>query len=74
MACQSESPRRTCANEGGEWGHLVGARDGGCYAVNRIVGANCGWMAAVNVGGMVAAVPIGGSSGGVGGVNARVLA
>jgi hypothetical protein len=58
------------------WGRLVRARDGGCYAGNRIVVADRGRMVAVNVGGIVVAVAISGSGsgGGVGDVNARVLA
>jgi hypothetical protein len=55
--------------------HVVGARDGGGYAGNHIVVANRGRRAAVNVGGIVAAVAVNGSSGGFGGdVDTPVLA
>ncbi len=49
-------------------------RDGGHYAGNHIVVADCGKMAAVNVGSIVAAVAVGCSGGGFGDVDARVLA
>ena len=49
-------------------------RDGGCYAGNPIVIADCGRMAAINVGGIVVAIAIGGSVSGFGDVDACVLA
>ena len=61
-------------DKGGGWGRLVRARDGGRYAGNRIVIADCGRMAIINVGGIIAAVAIGGSGGGFGDVDAHVLA
>ena len=48
--------------------------DGGCYAGDRIIVADRERMAAVNVGGIVAAVSVGGSGGGLWDFNARVLA
>ena len=55
--------------------HVVGAKDGGGYAGDHNVVADCGRMAAINVGGIVTAVAVGGSSGGIGGdVDAGVLA
>ncbi len=39
-------------DNGEGWGRLVGARDGGRYAGDRIIVADCGRMAAVNVGGL----------------------
>ena len=56
------------------WGCLVGARDGGCYAGDRIVVANCRRMATVDIGGIVVAIAVGGSGGVFGDVDARVLA
>ena len=63
-------------NEGGGWGCLVGARGGGPYAGDRIVVADrgSGRMAAVDVGGIIAAVAVSSSNGGSGDVDARVLA
>ena len=71
---RSESPRRSRVDDGEVWGRLVRARDSGRYAGDRIVVADRGRMAAVYVGGIVAAVAIGGSDGGFGDVDARVLA
>ena len=55
-------------------GVAVSGRETVHYAGNRIVVANRGRMAAVNLGGIVTAVAVGGSGGGFGVVNARVLA
>ncbi len=46
----------------------------GPYADNHIVFADRGRIVAVNIGGIVAAVAVSGSSDGLGDVNARVLA
>ena len=54
-------------------GPLVGARDGGRYASNRIIVADHGRMAANNDGGIVVAIAGSGSGGGFGDVHARVL-
>ena len=74
MACQIESPRRTRVDKGVGWGCLVGARDGGCYADDHAIVANHGRMAAIDVGGIVAAIAVGSSGGGFGDVNVCVLA
>ena len=63
-----------CVDKGGGWGCLVGVRDSGCYAGHCNVVANQGRMAAINIGGIIAAVAVSGSGGGFGGVDARVLA
>ena len=47
-------------------------RDGGCYAGNRLLVADRGRMATVNVGGIVAAVAVRSSGGGFVDVNATV--
>ena len=58
--------------EGG--GTLSGRKEVGHYAGNRIVLADCRSMAAIDIGGIVAAVAVCGRSGGSGDVNACVLA
>ena len=50
------------------------SRDGGWYAGNRIVVADRGRMAAIDIGGIVAAVAVGGSDGGFGDMDTPVLA
>ena len=61
-------------NKGGGWGYLVGAREGGRYAGDRIDVADRGRMAAVDVGGIVTAVAVGSSGIGFRDIDARVLA
>jgi hypothetical protein len=64
--------RALVKKEGG--GASLGQGMVGPYAGNHIVFADRGRIVAVNIGGIVAAVTVSGSSGGLEDVNARVLA